>query len=63
MNGLGQWWQQFKTRMSASLRNFMAGRYGTDRLNMVILAAGVVSCLIGTLMPGALVKLAFTAVS
>ena len=63
MNGIRSWFQQFSAKANAALRSFMAGRYGTDRLNMVILAAGVVSCLIGTLMPGALVKLAFTAVS
>ena len=63
MNGFSQWWRQFKARLSASLRNFMAGRYGTDRLNMVILAAGVATCLIGTLIPGVVAKLVFTAVS
>ena len=29
------------------IRRFMAGRYGTDKLNIAILTAGVVVCLLG----------------
>jgi len=29
------------------IRHFMAGRYGTDKLNIAILTAGVVVCLLG----------------
>lgn len=46
MNGMGGWFHRFCGRVSASLRGFMAGRYGTDRLNMVILGAGLVASLI-----------------
>lgn len=41
MNGIGGWFRQFTAKLSAGLRNFMTGRYGTDRLNMVILCAGL----------------------
>ena len=41
MNGFGGWFRQFTAKLSAALRQFMAGRYGTDRLNMVILCAGL----------------------
>ena len=33
-------------RISGFLRRFMLGRYGTDKLNMAILGAGVVLCLL-----------------
>ena len=42
MNGFGGWFRQLTAKMSAALRNFMVGRYGTDRLNMVILSVGLV---------------------
>ena len=41
MNGIGGWFRQFSARLSAALRGFMAGRYGTDKLNMVILSVGL----------------------
>ena len=41
MNGIGSWFRQFTAKLSMGLRSFMAGRYGTDRLNMVILCAGL----------------------
>jgi len=46
MNGISGWFRQFSAKLSAGLRNFMAGRYGTDRLNMVILGAGLVASLL-----------------
>lgn len=45
------------------LRRFMAGRYGTDKLNMYILGAGVVFCLIAMFVPVAAVKLLLTLIS
>ena len=46
MNGIGGWLRQFSARLSAGLRSFMAGRYGTDRLNMVILCVGLAASLL-----------------
>ena len=50
MNGFGGWFRQFSARMSALLRNFMMGRYGTDRLNMVILFVGLAASLLSTMI-------------
>lgn len=41
----------FFARIGAALRQFMQGRYGTDKLNMVILGAGLVVCLINMFIP------------
>ena len=41
MNGIGNWLRQFGMKMRMGLGRFMAGRYGTDRLNMVILCTGL----------------------
>ncbi len=46
MNGISGWFRQFSAKLSAGLRSFMAGRYGTDRLNMVILCTGLVISLL-----------------
>ena len=46
MNGISSWLRQFSARLGAGLRSFMAGRYGTDKLNMVILSAGLVASLL-----------------
>ena len=50
-------------RLSASVQRFMAGRYGTDRLNMTILCAGLVVCLVSPFFHNAAVNLLLTAVS
>lgn len=50
-------------KFSAWLRRFMAGRYGTDKLNMVILGAGVVACLISVFLPLPPVNLLLTVIS
>ena len=49
MNGMGGWFRQFSARLSALLRGFMAGRYGTDKLNMVILSVGLAVSLLSVL--------------
>lgn len=46
MNTFSGWFRQFTAKLSAAIRNFMSGRYGTDRLNMVILCAGLVTSLL-----------------
>ena len=46
MNGISGWFRQFSAKLSSALRSFMAGRYGTDRLNMVILCAGLFASLL-----------------
>ncbi len=46
MNGIQNWLRQLSARMGAGLRNFMSGRYGTDKLNMLILGIGLVASLV-----------------
>ncbi len=50
MNGFSGWLRQFTAKLSARLRNFMMGRYGTDRLNMVILTVGLVASLLSVVL-------------
>jgi len=50
MNGFSGWFRQFSAKLSAGLRNFMMGRYGTDRLNMVILSVGLVASLLSVIL-------------
>lgn len=50
MNGFGGWFRQFGAKLMAGFRNFMVGRYGTDRLNMVILSVGLVASLLSVVI-------------
>ena len=49
-------------KLRSFFQRFMMGRYGTDKLNIAILTAGVVACFAGMFMP-ALLSLIFTALS
>ena len=51
MNGIQGWFRQFSAKLSQSVRSFMAGRYGTDRLNMAILCAGLAASLLSVICP------------
>ncbi len=50
-------------KIGSWFRRFMAGRYGTDKLNMYILGAGVVLCLLTMFIPVPLVDLVLTVIS
>ena len=63
MNGFSGWFRQFTVKMAAFLRNFMAGRYGTDKLNMVILCAGLVASLLSVMISVQPLNLIFWALS
>ena len=63
MNGFSGWFRQFSAKLSSGLRNFMAGRYGTDRLNMAILGAGLVASLLSVMISAAPLNLIFWALS
>ena len=52
MNGFGNWFRQFRMKMGMAFRQFMVGRYGTDKLNSVILTTGLIVCLIGVFVGG-----------
>ena len=63
MNGFSSWLRNFGAKISAGLRRFMMGRYGNDKLNMVILGAGLVACLVSMFIHFAPVNLALTVIS
>lgn len=63
MNGISSWFRQFSARLSAGLRSFMAGRYGTDRLNMVILCTGLFCSLLSVWVKAVPLNLVFWALS
>ena len=63
MNGFGNWLRNFGYKLRTALRRFMEGRYGTDKLNMAILLAGLGCSVLASLLPGAPLKLTLTTVS
>ena len=62
MNGFGAWLRRLGNKMAAATRQFMQGRYGSDKLNTAILVAGLIACFLAMLMPP-LLHLILTAVS
>ena len=56
MSGFKQWLHNLGQRISVGLRQFMQGRYGTDKLNTTILVAGLVLCILAMLIPLPLVS-------
>lgn len=52
MNNLTNWLQSIMGRMSSGLRTFMAGRYGVDKLSMVILCGGLCASLLSSFLRG-----------
>ena len=63
MNGFASWLRNLGSKISAHFRRFMMGRYGTDKLNMVILGAGLVASIISTIIRFAPVKLVLTVIA
>jgi len=59
MNSMRGWFRQFTAKLSSGLRLFMAGRYGTDRLNMVILCTGLVISLLSVFTTSPVLTLIF----
>ena len=55
--------RQFLQQLGYRFRNFMVGRYGTDKLNMVILCAGLAVCFVSAFFHNPKVNLLLTAVS
>ena len=55
--------RQFLAKLSAAMRRFMAGRYGTDRLNTTILIVGVVCYFLSMFLPLPQAKLALIGIS
>lgn len=63
MNGFSAWLRRAGQRLSDGTRRFMMGRYGTDKLNMAILSAGVVACLLSVFLQNPALDLLLTLVS
>ena len=63
MNGFGYWLRNLGTKIAAGLRQFMMGRYGTDKLNMLILGTGLVISLVCMFIRVPLVNLILTVIS
>ena len=63
MNGFGAWLRKLGAKITAGLRRFMMGRYGTDKLNMVILGVGLALCLISMFIHYIPVNLTLTVLS
>lgn len=63
MSSIGAWLRNAGHRFSRAFRNFMTGRYGTDKLNSLFLGLGLGSCVISMFLPHAGWKLALSALS
>lgn len=55
--------RQFLAKLSAGLQRFMAGRHGTDKLNMAILLVALAFCLVSGFVRMPLANLVLTAIS
>ena len=63
MNGFGNWLRSLGAKLSAGMRRFMMGRYGTDKLNMALLGVGLAACILSMFIRFAPVTLALTVIS
>lgn len=63
MNGIRSWLHNFSIRFSGAMRSFMAGRYGTDKLNMVILCVGLAASLLSVFFKSSPLNLLFFVLS
>ncbi len=63
MNGFTGWLRQFASNMAQGIRKFMYGRYGTDRLSMVILTVGLIASLLSAFVRNASLSLFFMLLS
>ena len=63
MNGNGGWFRRLGYKLKTGAQRFMRGRYGTDKLNTVILGVGLFFCLLSMFMPAGWPVLLLTALS
>ena len=59
MNGISSWLHRMGAKIAMGCRSFMSGRYGTDRLNMVILFTGLAASILSSLFRGNLASVVF----
>ena len=60
MNGNNGWFSRLTYKMKMGLQRFMAGRYGTDKLNTSILTLGLVFCVVSMFLPAGIPVLVMT---
>lgn len=60
MKNFSAWFRQAGSNLAGGVQRFMYGRYGHDKLNRVILTAGLVMSLVTLVMPFKLLGLALT---
>lgn len=63
MKNIGKWFRKLGYELRRGMTSFMAGRYGTDKLNMTILTVGLVVCLVAMFLSSDLLRLILTLVS
>ena len=52
MEKISLWLRQAGSRFRVGLQSFMSGRYGADRLNMVILCCGLIASVLSSILMG-----------
>ena len=63
MNQFSVWLRNLGARIRTGLFHFMSGRYGTDRLNMVILCVGLAASLLSSFLSGSIFSWIFWVLS
>ena len=63
MNQISAWLRNFGRTVTDGFRRFMAGRYGTDKLNMTILGVGLAFEVIGIFVQNDLADMILTTLS
>ncbi len=63
MSSIGAWLRKAGHRFSRAFRQFMTGRYGTDKLNSLLLGMGLGVCVVSMFLSNVHWKLAFSTLS
>ena len=63
MKDSGSWFRDLGRKVITGLARFMSGRYGTDKLNMVILGLGFFICIVCMFIRIPLINLVLTLIS
>ena len=63
MNGNSGWFSRLIYQMKMGLQRFMAGRYGTDKLNNLLLILGLIFCVGSMFLPVGIPVLVMTALA
>jgi len=63
MQGIGGWFRNLGFKINNGLRNFMRGRYGSDKLNTALLIVGLICCILAMFTGTGIVSFVLTVVS